>query len=318
MKEILIFIIVLFGYIVVSAQVNDNLDYFPHKTGDMWEYFYYDGPMYVDTAQVFTVFDSTDSDGNIFVTQTSRYINPIQIPAVPFTDTMRYKIDTLNQVWGRVGELDSVIAFKLNAKQGDQWILKTYRFNDSTAQYEMARVGSIYEHNYFGKKYTIMNTFYYLAVDSTDTLGLDRYGNDFAKGLGLVWLGGGDLLGEMNLRGAVIDSVLYGDTTDVVTSVQDYSSTLPSTFKLEQNYPNPFNPSTKIEFQIPQDAHVNLTVYNSLGQKVKELVNTNLSVGKYSVDFNAQNLPSGLYIYKLSAAGNLKNYEKVKKMLLLK
>ncbi len=95
-----------------------------------------------------------------------------------------------------------------------------------------------------------------------------------------------------------------------------------TTYKLFTNYPNPFNPSTKIEFQIPQDGFVNLTVYNSLGQKVKELVNSNLSVGKYSVNFNTESasvgLPSGLYIYKLSTSGILQNYTEVKKMLLLK
>ncbi len=95
-----------------------------------------------------------------------------------------------------------------------------------------------------------------------------------------------------------------------------------TTYKLFTNYPNPFNPSTKIEFQIPKDAQVNLAIYNSLGQKVKELVNTNLSVGKYSVDFNAESasgsLPSGLYIYRLTTSGNLQNYSEVKKMLLLR
>jgi len=323
MKEILIFIIVLFGYIVVSAQVNDNLDYFPHKTGDMWEYFYYDGPMYVDTAQVFTVFDSTDSDGNIFVTQTSRYINPIQIPAVPFTDTMRYKIDTLNQVWGRVGELDSVIAFKLNAKQGDQWILKTSQFNDSTAQYEMAHVRKIYERNIFGVVYTVMNTYYYLTNDPADTTinGLIIYEEELTKGLGRCWLGGGDSPGEMNLRGAVIDSVLYGDTTDVVTSVQNYSSIFPSTFKLEQNYPNPFNPGTNIKFIINVSSTLSLIIYNIEGKEIRRIIDHRFyNPGRYSVYWagitqNGNKAPSGVYFYSLFINGQLL---KTKSMVLLK
>ncbi len=87
-----------------------------------------------------------------------------------------------------------------------------------------------------------------------------------------------------------------------------------TTYKLFTNYPNPFNPSTKIEFQIPKDAQVNLTVYNSLGQKVKELVNSNLSIGKYSLDFNAENLPSGIYIYRIQS----QNFTQTKKMILAK
>ncbi len=87
-----------------------------------------------------------------------------------------------------------------------------------------------------------------------------------------------------------------------------------STYKLFSNFPNPFNPSTQIEFQIPKDGFVNLTVYNSLGQKITELVNSNLSIGKYNVEFNADNLPSGLYIYKLQAG----EFSSVKKMMLTK
>ncbi|MBU0561092.1 MAG: T9SS type A sorting domain-containing protein [Bacteroidota bacterium] len=87
-----------------------------------------------------------------------------------------------------------------------------------------------------------------------------------------------------------------------------------STYKLFSNFPNPFNPSTNIEFQIPQNSFVNLSVYNSLGQKVTELINSNLSIGKYTVKFSADNLPSGLYIYKLQVG----NFSSVKKMMLTK
>lgn len=85
-------------------------------------------------------------------------------------------------------------------------------------------------------------------------------------------------------------------------------------YKLFSNYPNPFNPSTQIEFQIPKDGFVNLTVYNSLGQKVTELVKNTLGKGKYTVEFNAANLPSGIYIYKIQSG----NFSDVKKMILTK
>ncbi len=327
MKKLNFGLIILFIIIIVSnicfAQQNDNLNYFPHNDGDMWEYYYYDGPFYQDTAQVFNHFDSTDVYGNIYVTQTSRYINPISVPAVPFGDTMRYIIDTLNQVWGRVGELDSVIAFKLNAQQGDQWILRTYYDGGETA-YEMARVGIIYETNIWGNIYTVMNTFYYYATNSTDTTGLTRYGVDLAKGIGIIWQGGGDSPGRMDIKGAVIGGVLYGDTTNIITSVENHiEHILPSAIKLSQNYPNPFNPTTTILYVIPdiETRHImsiQLIVYDILGRKVATLVNKIQSPGKYSVQFNASSvsggLPSGVYFYTLRVG----NFSATKKMILMK
>lgn len=101
----------------------------------------------------------------------------------------------------------------------------------------------------------------------------------------------------------------YSNTTSV-----NIISGLPTEFSLSQNYPNPFNPSTKINFSIPEKEFVSLKIFNSLGEQVKELVNQNLSAGSYTVDFNAVNLPSGIYFYSLT--GN--KFSSVKKMILIK
>ena len=85
-------------------------------------------------------------------------------------------------------------------------------------------------------------------------------------------------------------------------------------FQLFQNYPNPFNPSTNIKFDLKEDSYVTLTVYNIIGQKVAELINSDLSAGFHNVIFNAVNLSSGIYFYKLKAG----SYSSVKKMELLK
>ncbi len=85
------------------------------------------------------------------------------------------------------------------------------------------------------------------------------------------------------------------------SAINPISTEVPSNYSLHQNYPNPFNPTTKISFDIPASADVNLTVYNSLGKEVQTLVNENLKAGKYEVSFNANNLSSGIYYYRLSA-----------------
>ncbi len=87
-----------------------------------------------------------------------------------------------------------------------------------------------------------------------------------------------------------------------------------SQFSLEQNYPNPFNPSTKIKFSIVENSQVKLAVYNLLGEVVGTLVNQPMSAGNYEVEFDASNLPNGMYIYKLESGSNTI----AKKMMLLK
>ena len=90
--------------------------------------------------------------------------------------------------------------------------------------------------------------------------------------------------------------------------------TTPYSFTLNQNYPNPFNPSTNIKFNIPTSSYVNLSVYNLVGEKVGEIVNEILPAGKHNFSFDAGNLPSGIYIAKLSAG----NFNESIKMTLLK
>ena len=89
---------------------------------------------------------------------------------------------------------------------------------------------------------------------------------------------------------------------------------IPNSFELYQNYPNPFNPSTRIKFSIPRKSFVRIVVYNSLGIEVKILRNEYLSAGNYDVDFNGENLASGVYFYKLQA----EDYTSTKKMILIK
>jgi len=106
--------------------------------------------------------------------------------------------------------------------------------------------------------------------------------------------------------------LLKGRTDSIFTSVSDHE--VVNNFSLEQNYPNPFNPSTVIRFQISKRDYVTLKVYDILGREVATLINAEKPAGNYNVEFNAQNLTSGVYVYRLQAG----KFSDVKKLLLLK
>lgn len=95
------------------------------------------------------------------------------------------------------------------------------------------------------------------------------------------------------------------------TSVEEV---LPVKFALEQNYPNPFNPSTQIDFSLPESGLVTLSVYNMLGQQVATLVNQRMEAGSHSVNFDAANLSTGMYLYRITNG----NTQITRKMMLLK
>ena len=109
-------------------------------------------------------------------------------------------------------------------------------------------------------------------------------------------------------------NVNMGAPIEVVTSVEEVESGLPKTFALDQNFPNPFNPTTNIKFALPEAADVRLDVFNVLGQKVMTLVSGKMQAGFHQVSFDARNLASGMYLYRIEAG----NYISTKTMMLVK
>jgi len=122
------------------------------------------------------------------------------------------------------------------------------------------------------------------------------------------------------------------DKTNNLSSASDYASvgismwkksvdqpyvqnaTFPVSYSLDQAFPNPFNPVTNISFELPQDGHVRLRVYDVNGQQVSELVNEFKKAGRYQALFNGTGLSSGIYFYRMEAG----NFKAVKRMLLVK
>ncbi|MDI6767906.1 MAG: M36 family metallopeptidase [Bacteroidota bacterium] len=99
----------------------------------------------------------------------------------------------------------------------------------------------------------------------------------------------------------------------------DETEQIPSKFNLSQNYPNPFNPSTIFQYDLPEACYVTLKIYNALGQEVATLVDRMEDAGYKVASFNASNLPSGVYIYKLTAgASSGSSFTDVKKMIVAK
>ena len=158
----------------------------------------------------------------------------------------------------------------------------------------------------------------------------------FSSGFGFSKLNGSTITSAYGVSFAGISSnrnskIISGFLTynsSIVTDVNNEQENIPAVFKLYQNYPNPFNPTTTIKYSVPnvEDANfasstnTQLIVYDILGRKVATLVNENKQPGNYEVRFNASNLPSGVYFYRLSIGsfGKTIGFEQTRKMVLIR
>jgi hypothetical protein len=107
-------------------------------------------------------------------------------------------------------------------------------------------------------------------------------------------------------------NLILGEIEDQLAKIS--IAVIPGDFSLSQNYPNPFNPSTKIKFDVPAAVNVEISVFNSLGEKVADLVDEVKEAGQYEFSWNATHLPSGIYFYKMKAG----EFVSTKKMILMR
>ncbi len=111
------------------------------------------------------------------------------------------------------------------------------------------------------------------------------------------------------------DGSVIGNATLAAASIE---ASVPTEFALKQNYPNPFNPSTTIEYDLPMNASVRLAIYNILGEQISTLVDQVQSAGSYKVVWNANNLASGMYIYRITVEAGSQKFTQIHRMMLLK
>ena len=102
--------------------------------------------------------------------------------------------------------------------------------------------------------------------------------------------------------------------SEITTGVQEAGTSEPPMYQLFANYPNPFNPLTTIRYGLPERSHVNLVVYNALGQQVAHLVNGEVDAGYHEVKFDASSHPSGIYFYRLQTG----SYVETRKLCLVR
>jgi len=168
-----------------------------------------------------------------------------------------------------------------------------------------------------------VNLYYNGNLIKTDTsdvkyTSLSEYNTDDIY-MGRLWNGhpgynfkGG--LDEIRIYNRPLSASEINDIYNQVTSVENNMNNLPEEFILLQNYPNPFNPSTKINYAVPQSSNVVIKIFDVLGNEIETLVNEGKPVGTYEVAWFAENLPSGIYFYRLRAG----DFIETKKMVFLK
>ena len=225
-----------------------------------------------------------------FAAVKSRYANPANIPPMPWIDSIPpgtpanlkvVKIDDKNYklTWDKAAAgTDGDTVKYYNIYRG---ITSAMNFNDVT---NLLYITTNTDNNYTVTFSATPDKNYWYAVSALD--------------------------------GKNVESSRSNIVSVIVTGIAGLNN--PSEFRLEQNYPNPFNPSTNIAYTLGSKGSVKLTVYNVLGQEISIVVNEVKEAGRYVANFNASNLPTGMYIYKIQVTTNNKTYVDYKKMLLTK
>jgi len=287
MKYIIIFLFA--ATYIVNAQVDTSV-YYPTHIGDKWEYW----SPYYGSYQVEIIGDTLMPNGKKY------FIYTLQDYAYQRVQNNKYVY-----VYNEYSVDSEFVHYNLEGIKHEIWELN---FPYYRGIYKIGKDdNNLLQENLEWREYRDV------FIDTTqippDTLwneGIDAYWPRITKGLGITTYANGIEV----LVGAVINGVAYG----TLVGIKENKDDIVKDYKLFQNYPNPFNPSTKINFSIPESGNISLKIYSILGKEIATLVNERKEPGTYSLNFNASNLSSGLYIYRLKVNGFVLS----KKMLFIK
>ncbi len=307
MKKVLVILVISFNVLLSQTDsLNEALRYYPLHIGDFWQYEIEKGHLASNNSDSIGI-ASFEIVGDTILENGKKYFHRIpegtesHIMSILLTPFIRIDSST-GMVYGNNGTGDEFIIDSLLAS-----------INDTVDYFTVIDINN---KNIFGIEAETKT--YTTSVLSS----YDFYKWDISKDLGLTWYyyGDGNQMEkyEYNLVFAKINGNEFGTFVNIERTTE-----LNLQYRLSQNYPNPFNPSTTIKYQIPmletlhatsQLQNVQLSVYDVLGREVTTLVNQKQSPGNYTITFDAKNLPSGLYLYKLTAG----SFSQTKKMLLMK
>ncbi len=258
----------------------------------------------VDLPNIFSI--AFDNFGNLFATTTTNQL--YQIDSLSGNSTLTSQLQTSriaiafnplnNELWGSVKNptgtpKDRII--KINLLTGDTSRVGQTGFAINTTALTFDESGNLF------------------GIKGTGTTISDLFSIDTVTAVGTI-------IGSTG----VADLKALGYSLASITAIEDETIVTPTSFILEQNYPNPFNPSTQIKFSLPISSNVRITIYNLLGEVVRELVNTDMNSGVHTVQWNSDDVSgkkvsSGIYFYELNANGvNGNQFNQVRKMILIK
>jgi len=260
-----------------------KFSYFPLSVGNKW--FFSRGIDGVIKLKLEVERDTLLSDGFTYAK-----LNMFYMPTGSVEEGYSY----LRQEGNKIIKYPDKIILDFNMEIGDS--VSTFK----NTQYS-AILSGIYLYNIFGR---------YLSTYEFSFASSDYYSYSDSIGFRTLYSANWNNLQPEYLLGCVIDGFVYGNT---ITDIKSENK-LPDKFYLSQNYPNPFNPITKLSWQSPVGGWQTLKVYDVLGNEVATLVDEFRPAGNYEVDFNANKLSSGVYLYKLQAG----SFVETKKMILMK
>jgi len=306
------------GTTIIRRGIGENIQFKFWYTENNWESV--DNRVYTFTAEdignLAAEFNASFNNGTLetvlnqsciitFTINTDSARSTVSGNHFPVVNTVHIFGSALPLQWPSGGwpDADSVLGIKMNSG--------LYKMYDDGTHGDIKGGDQVFTAAVTFPAYTVLNVQYKYGINFGDAVN-NEGGNDnesgFAQNHILEMTRYMSAATSVDTFGAMGTSTLIG-----VTGVEEIAQA-PQTYNLKQNYPNPFNPATMIEYGIPKESFVTITVYNVLGQTITTLVHEQQNAGTYSVTFDASKYPSGIYFYKITAG----DYVNTHKMVLMK